>query len=221
MNIIRTVFDRDMKRALSIREVLARREKTLELSEPWAEAFGSPSATGVWFVWGQSGSGKTSFVMQLCKELCRLYRGVYNSYEEGVSLTMKQNLERNYMGETNSRLVILDGEPMDELGARMDRHKSPHFYVIDSFQYSGLSAKSYFDFVNAHKNKLIIFISQAEGKKPSGRTAGGVLYDASLKIWVEGFRAWSKGRYFGPKGYYDVWPARAHEYWGNQESLEL
>lgn len=210
-----------MKRALSIKEVLAKREKTIPFEGAWQEAFDKPSTTGVWFVWGQSGSGKTSFVMQLCKELCRHYKGVYNSLEEGVSLTMKRHLQNNYMGEISSRLALVDGESMAELGARMDRHKSPHFYVIDSFQYTGLSLQEYFNFVNAHKNKLIIFISQADGKKPSGRTAGSVLYDASLKIWVEGFRAWSKGRYFGPTGYYDVWAERARAYWGDQKELVI
>lgn len=193
----------------------------MDLSAEWAAAFGAPATTGVWFVWGQSGHGKTSFVMQLCKELCRHYKGVYNSYEEGTSLTIQRAMREHNMESVNARLSLLDGEPIADLSARMSKRMSPHFYVIDSFQYTGLSVQEYFDFIGAHRNKLIIFISQAEGRKPKGRTAERVLYDAGLKIWVEGFRAWSKGRFFGERGYYDVWAERAREYWGEQTRLTL
>lgn len=208
-----------MARALSMKEVIAKQEKTIPLTGKWADAFGAPGWTGVWFVWGKSGSGKTSFVMQLCKELCKYFKGAYNSLEEGSSITIRRTIAEHDMVSVNSRLSLLDGESMVDLGKRMDRRMSPHFYVIDSFQYTGLTLKQYFDFINAHKNKLIIFISQADGNKPSGRTAVRVQFDASLKIWVEGFRAISNGRFFGPVGYYDIWPERSREYWGDQKKI--
>ena len=36
----------------------------------------------------------------------------------------------------------------------------------------------------SNKRKLLIFISHAEGQLPNGRAAKGVMYDASLKIYV-------------------------------------
>ncbi len=45
------------------------------------------------------------------------------------------------------------------------------------------------------------------------------MYDASLKIFVEGFRAISKGRFIGPKGYYTVWEEGAERYWGKKELI--
>ncbi len=51
-------------------ELLATRYDTYKLSDEWKAAFGEPERNGVWFVWGRSGSGKTSFVLKLCKELC-------------------------------------------------------------------------------------------------------------------------------------------------------
>ena len=89
--------------------------------------------------------------------------------------------------------------------------------VIDSFQYTQMSFKDYQEFKNRHRDKLIIFISQADGNRPSGRTAVSVMYDATLKIWVEGYRAISKGRYFGSKGYYTIWEERAKVYWGEEQ----
>lgn len=78
-----------MKRAISVSELLAMRYDTYKLSDEWKAAFGEPERNGVWFVWGRSGSGKTSFVLKLCKELCRFGRVAYDSLEEGSSLTMK------------------------------------------------------------------------------------------------------------------------------------
>jgi len=61
---------------------------------------------------------------------------------------------------------------------------------------------------------LLIFISHADGKFPAGRSAKSVMYDATLKIYVEGYKAFSKGRYIGEKGEYTVWPEKAVAYWG-------
>ena len=118
-----------------------------------------------------------------------------------------------YVQDVARRLVLLDNENMEELDKRLSRKKSPDTVVIDSYQYTGMSFEDYLAFKRRHRNKLIVIISQADGTRPKGRTAGRVMFDASLKIWVEGYRAMSKGRFFGEKGYYTIWAERAEEYW--------
>lgn len=202
-----------MARALSVAEILKMNKKVLNLGGAWKDAFGEPEFCGVWLIWGNSGSGKSSFVMQLCKELCKNGRVFYNSLEEGTCVTMKNTLERFNMIEENGRLLI-ESESMEELGKRLSKRKSPDFVIIDSFQYTQMNYKAYLKFKEAHRDKLIIFISHADGKNPSGRSAKSVMYDADMKIWVEGHRAFSKGRYFGEKGAYTIWQERAKIYWG-------
>lgn len=70
-----TTFDRNAK---GVREILGMKFDTLPFEGVWHDAFGTPERRGVWFVWGNSGNGKTSFVMQLCKYLCRFGRVAYN-----------------------------------------------------------------------------------------------------------------------------------------------
>ena len=202
-----------MKRAISVSELLATRYDTYKLSDESKAAFGEPERNGVWFVWGRSGSGKTSFVLKLCKELCRFGRVAYDSLEEGSSLTMKNAFIRAGMQDVARRMVLLDGESMEELDKRLSKRKSPDTVIIDSFQYTRMSFEDYLAFKARHPNKLLVIISQASGTKPKGRTAESVMYDATLKIWVEGYRAFSKGRFFGDKGYYTIWAERAEEYW--------
>ena len=55
-----------MGRALTVTDILKVKHEGLKFSGAWADAFGEPERRGVWFIWGQSGSGKTSFTMQLC-----------------------------------------------------------------------------------------------------------------------------------------------------------
>ncbi|WP_304647462.1 hypothetical protein [uncultured Duncaniella sp.] len=205
-----------MKRALSVNDVINKKRYPLDFTGEWREAFGTPEKHGVWFVWGDSGNGKTSFVMQLCKELSKFGRVVYNSLEEGVSVAIQNSIVRAGLPEVHRRFRLVDGEPMDEFEERMCKRKSPEFYVIDSIQYTGLTFEDYRRFKEANPKKLIIFVSQAKSKKPDGRVATRVMFDASMKIYIEGYRAISKGRSIGPKGYYTIWKDGAERYWGKK-----
>lgn len=202
------------RNAKGVRELLSMKFETLAFEGAWQDAFGTPERRGVWMVWGNTGNGKTSFVMQLCKELCRFGRVAYDSLEEGACLTMQNTLKRFNMQEVNRRFLLLDAEPLDQLSLRLKRQKAPDFVVIDSLQYTQISYAQYIKLKEKHRNKLIIFISHASGKNPDGRVAKKVAFDAALKIYVEGYRAFSKGRFIGPKGYYDIWPEEAAKFRG-------
>lgn len=205
-----------MKKALSIVDLMRKNREVYAFEGALREAFGQPEQNGVWFIWGRSGNGKTSFVLQLCKELTRYGKVAYDSLEEGDSLTMQNALMRVGMGDVGRRFILLN-ESLKELDTRLKRRRSPDIVVVDSFQYAHIDLKQYEEFIDQHKNKLIIFVSQADGLKPWGRTAQSAMYSASLKIWVEGYRAISKGRYRGNLGYYTIWAEEADEYWGNEK----
>lgn len=213
-NEVRT-FQRNAK---SVREIQNMRFDQFPFEGDWLKAFSRPERRGVWLVWGNSGNGKTSFVMQLCKYLCQFGRVAYNSLEEGASLTMKQTLDRFNMMEVNRRFLLLNAESMEDLNIRLHRQKSPDIVVIDSFQYTMMNFKQYKEFREANKKKLLIFISHADGKLPSGRSARSVMFNADLKIYVEGYRAFSKGRYIGSRKYFDIWPEEARRYWGEDKA---
>lgn len=201
-------------KALTVKEILNKKRQTFPFEGEWADAFGQPERTGVWFIWGRSGNGKTSFVMQLIEELCKYDRVAFDSMEEGDSLSMRQKLVRHGLGKVGSRFHLLNAEPMDELKERLARRKSYNIIVIDSFQYTQMSYRDYIQFKEQNKDKLIIFISHAKGSLPRGSAAEGVMYDATLKIWVEGFKAFSKGRFIGQTGEFTIWDEGAERYWG-------
>ena len=211
---------RRLNRALSVSDVYMLERATYRLSERWHEAFGEIDRTGVWLIWGKSGSGKTSFVLELCKELARFGRVAYDSLEEGDSLTMKNAFIRAGMMDVARRVVLLNRESMADLHERLSRPKSPDIVVIDSFQYTRMRYAEYKRFKEAHADKLIIFVSHATGDKPKGQAADAVMYDATQKILVKGYVAISKGR-FKPGGRYVIWDEGARRVWGEDMESEL
>ena len=136
----------------------------------------------------------------------------------GFSLSLQNTLKRFGVQECGGRFQVLASASVEDLDERLSRPKSPEFVVIDSFQYLQISYRRYIAFKEAHRNKLIILVSHADGKQPAGRAAKSVKYDASLKIWVEGYKAFSKGRFIGPTGEAVIWEKGAAEYWGDNSN---
>ena len=127
---------------------------------------------------------------------------------------MKNAIVRAGMQDVKRNFILLNCEKMADLSERLSKRRSPDFIIIDSFQYTQMTYKDYIKFKEANSQKLIIFISHADGHNPAGRSARSVMYDATLKIWVEGYKAFSKGRFFGRKAEYTIWEDRARQYWG-------
>lgn len=179
----------------------------------WEASLGRPAKSGTWLVWGHSGNGKSSFVMQLAKYLCKFEKVIYDSLEESTGLSVQKSLRRHGMADVARRFVILDREPMAMLSERLKRKKSPGVVIIDSFQYSGLTYAGYKQLKEEHPSKLFIFISHAEGTRPEGRAAKKVEYDADIKIFVEGFKASCKSRFMDRPGVpFVIWEEGAVKY---------
>ncbi len=202
-----------MSRTLSAKQVLTIRHKTISLGGIWNECIGEISETGVVFFWGNSGNGKTSAVLLFCKALCEYGKVLYLSKEEGTDLTMQNAIRRFGLADCGCRFQIDGDMSIEELDERLSKPRSPKFVVIDSFQYIQMSYKEYIEFKERHRNKMLIFVSHADGKRPEGRPATSVMYDASLKIWVEGYKAFSKGRFIGKTGECTIYEAGAAKYW--------
>jgi hypothetical protein len=210
-----------MSRAFSIREIIEMKIPSIELTGRFWDAFGEIEKTGIWLVWGRSGNGKTSFAMQLCKELAKFGKVHYDPLEEkSKGLSIQNILNKHNMIEINGRMSI-KSEPISKLSERLDKHKSPDFVVIDSFQYCRFTYETYIEFKEKHADKLLIFISHADGKEPEGSVARSVQYDVGQKVYVEGYRAMTRGRFYGPLGYYNIWEEKASDYWGKQDMNQI
>lgn len=206
-----------MRRATPPAELDAMKFEEFDFDGEWFDAFDKPETNGMWFVWGDSGNGKTSVVLKLLKYLTSFDRkGIYNSMEEGLRKSMQDAFRRANMSEVNGKVQLVQ-ESMHDLDIRLSKPRSADIIVLDSWQYTGMSFQQWLKFKAKHKKKLFIITSQVTGKQPKGNPAKDVMSDADLKIWVEGHRAYSKGRFRGKKGYYTNWIEGAAMYWGQEK----
>lgn len=209
-----------MTKSLSASQVLAIKRPTIKLDGAWGDCLGEIDRTGVVLVWGQSGNGKSSAVMSLAKELTKHGRVMYVSLEEGLALSFQNTLRRYHMQDCGARFQVIANVDLDTISQHLKKRRSADFVIIDSFQYTQLNYKRYLAFKKMHSNKLIIFVSHADHKQPAGRAAVNVKYDADQKIWVEGYKAISNGRYIGSTGEYIIWEEGAKKYGATKKSKD-
>lgn len=211
-----------MSRAISNKNVLTAQFETADFDGPFLASFGRPELRGVWIIWGGSGSGKTTFTLQLCKYLANFRRVAYDSLEQGLSLSLQKAWERVDMGEAGSNIILLNKESLTDLKKRLKKRRSPEIIVIDSLQYiRGFNFDAFTKLKDEFSDKLFIFISQAKGVNPKGNLAEMIRYDAEIKIKVEGFKAFVTTRYEDPangEGGADfiIWEQGAADYWAER-----
>ena len=120
-----------MKRAYSPKEIAAKKWVTLPWGEKWSKPFGYPADNASWFISGASASGKSSFVMQLAKEMCKYGHVLYLSYEERVNQSFQRRMEYLGMNEVQGRFRVVTGDSYEELLERLRKPKSPKYIIVD------------------------------------------------------------------------------------------
>jgi len=205
-----------IRKAVSIAEIMKTNFKDIPFTGEWQNLLGRPQMSACWIIWGQSFNGKTSFSLQLAKELTKYGKVLYNSMEEGIRKSMKEALVRNHMQEVKDSFHLVS-ETMENLEIRLNRRKQADIIFIDSLQYSDVNKAYYKKLKAKFPKKLFIWISHAEGKQPKGRFADFVRYDCDVKIRVEGYKAFCMSRLSGnTNSEYTIWHLGADEYWGTK-----
>ncbi len=206
-----------MAHAYSTNALLTKNFELYDFKDEWEESFGKPAKGGVWIIYGDSGSGKTTFALQLCKYMTNFGRVAYNSLEQGFSQSMKHAYKLVGMDEVSKKILLLDKEPIDVLHNRLKKKKSPEIIVIDSLQYSLMKYKDYINLKDSFRRKTFIFISHFEGNQIVGATARRVKFDSDVKVHVDRYRAFiTTSRFGGEQKPFDVWKEKADEYWNNE-----
>lgn len=189
-----------MKKVLTVANIQDQKVDRIPFEGEWYEAFGSPQSKGVWFIWGGSGSGKSTFLMAIAKELARQYDVLYNLLEEEPS-------DLDYIDRT--RLVgMVDVQKSfwtasytpDELRTYLRKRGSAHVVVIDSITYFTRDYKEYQEIKKEFKNKIFIISGHAHGAHPRTKLEEDIMFDARMKVFVSGYLASCKGRTIGPNG---------------------
>lgn len=196
---------------ISAAALIGRKFKTMPFEDKWLASFGAQERAGSWIIWGESGNGKTSLALQLAHQLTHFGNVLYNSLEEGASNSMRNAFMRHQLHDVSRKFHLLDREPYDQLLKRLEQKRCPDIIIIDSVQYFNINREQYKAMINAHRKKLFIFVSHADGRLPEGACAKSIRYDANVKIRVEGYKAFPAGRDVGGKPFI-IWPEQAALY---------
>lgn len=208
-----------MKRAYAPGEILSRKIARIGITDgAWYNLLGNPKNRGVWFVWGNSGNGKTEFVLQLIARLGEIAPTLYVSLEEDMDDEhLHDAIRRNGLDDTNRRIRISQ-DTIEELSERLARPKSPRVVVVDTIQYWQLTYEAYQELTKRHPAVLFVFISHVspDGRQPDGKVAMRIKRDSNLRIWIEGYKAFNMGRTAGVTNEYTIWPEGAERYWSER-----
>jgi hypothetical protein len=205
-----------MAKVLGLKQLLQKKHAFLDnLPDDIVYSFGRLTSNFIMIVWGQSGNGKSNFLMQFLKAILPHGKVLYVALEEGFEATTQMTAMRQLTEEEHSGKIEFADHEMNylELVNKLSKKKSPRFIVIDSIQYWNISYEMYKALKEKFKKKSFIFISHAKGKIPDGNTADKIRYDAGIKVHIEGFVAKVVSRYGGNNPYL-IWEEGAKRYHG-------
>lgn len=196
-------------KALSVDNLLSKKIDSVRLSDKWVQAIGCPELSGTWLIYGPPKNGKTTFCLQIANELSDFGRVLYNTIEEGFSLSFQTAVKRT--GLRNKKVVFVEREYYQDIYNRLKRPKSPKIIIIDSLQFSYLNIEQYRDLKETFRDKLFVYISHIKNNLPDGSTAIKIHRDANVYFRIEGFRAYPMSRYGGGE-HIDIVPELAKKY---------
>lgn len=208
-----------MRRTLSGAQLMNLKQDLMVLGDGWEECLGGIPKVGVMAIWGHSGNGKSSAAMSIAKECGKYSKVLYVAAEEGFGASIQNTARRYDMGSLHTRFQC-SIDTYDELMERLSKRESPHTIIIDSPQALGLKKSQFIEMRQKFGNsKLLIFVCQADGKEPKGKTAQDIKFMADIKIWVSGFKAFSHGRFYGDTGEKIIWEEGAKRAYGRNKEL--
>lgn len=189
-----------MKKALTVSNIKAQLINRILFTGAFFQAFRNPQSKGVWFIWGGSSSGKSSFVMQLAKALAKHFKVLYNLLEEELDDSdFIERVELFNMHEVENNFGAVR-YTLPQMLEYLKKRNPPKVLIIDSATYFFKNFQEYKDFKEATKHMIVIITAHAQGNNPRSELEKDIMYDAKQKIFVNAFLAVCKGRTIGPNG---------------------
>jgi hypothetical protein len=203
-----------MQKTMTAKQLIRQKKKVFGFEGQWAEVFGQPEVGKPWIVYGGVGQGKTTFMMQLAKYLCGFGTVLYNSMEEGHSVSIQNVLVQERMDDMGNKMRLMCGDLSDMLLV-LDAPRSPAFVMVDTLQYADMSFADYKMLKERYPDKTFIYLSHTDGRLPDGKTAVKIWRDCRIKVRIEGYKAFVCSSYSrDDNSEYVIWEEGAGKYYG-------
>lgn len=206
-----------LPRAYSMKDLNNIKYQVFRFLDEWRDLFGQPEIGTTWFIFGNSGNGKSSACAKLAFMLTTFGKVLYLALEEKKGKSIRTKLTEAGLSDDSKNFNLLPRSDYRQLIERLHRRNSEDIIFIDSLQYWGITYRQYQDLIEIFPKKTFIFVSHAKGKDPKGGVADSIHYDAGVKIWVEGGVIEVKHRYEGGGGRMVIIPELADKYWNETQ----
>lgn len=184
-------------KAIGVKAFLGKTFNVYEFEGRWMESFGEPEKNFLMVIYGASGNGKTEFAIQLTKYLAKFSKVLYCSYEQGISKSLQDSLNRNNMEDVDGSVYFTKGEPILDLISRLKKRQSPRIVIIDSLDYMRLTTDQFKLLRKQFPQKSFIIICWSKNDKPKSQYAQDIEYMADIKVPVRKFKAFPASRFGG------------------------
>ena len=173
---------------MSAQQIMNMKFKTIGLTGKYKSLIGDPEPAFSAMIYGKPKQGKSTFAIDLAKELTHFGKVLYCAYEEGYGGTLQDKINRN-----KANVPGLDFA--DKLPNNIAQYQ---FVFIDSVSDAGIDEQGFRTLIKANKpNTSIIglFHATKDGKFKGGQTFA---HDVDVLIKVEDGIAYAQGRYAAP-----------------------
>ena len=170
---------------------------------------------------GASGNGKTEFLVQLSKELCRHGKVGYLHYEQGHGADFQMATKRNRMEDVSGQFYPIDPwanlKPeislIEDLDKYLSRRNSPDFIFIDSTDDTGFQIADYQHLKHKYgKKKAFIFVARSSKSGALKKSVTDhIAFDGQLTIFVSNYIAHPEKNRCGGVDSYVIWEEEARK----------
>lgn len=205
-------------RVLMNKSFLCQKFEFAEFEGKWLESFARPELRGVWTMYGHSGQGKTSFCLQLGKYLTNFGKVRYVSLEQGVSLSLQQEWQRENIADCGNAIALVSHAEFEDVVKACESRKAAKIWIIDSINYwQGTTYRQLrTKLIDPNADKLFVFIAHEKNNQPNGSVAQQLYYHSDVKMHIEGFKVFINSRFATEEEGgepYIVWQEGAGRYW--------
>lgn len=181
-------------RYLSIGQLKAKSYETIDLGERFRPLIGLIQTKFVLTLYGTSGCGKSVFAIQLCQELSKHGKVLYNSHEEQDNKTFQHRV--NEFAIDSKKITIAVSVPFDEMLRKIKQGRYS-YAVIDSVQFMAFTydqLKQLKEFGKKKKKFGIIMVSFGN-QKYNPKNAVDHLHASDVKMYFKNGHVDVESRY--------------------------
>ncbi len=178
----------------SIKSIKEKKYQRMDILPEYAALMGCPEKKFTGLAYGESGSGKSVYVLQFANYFAKHFGKVlYNSHEERVSQTIQDRV--NNFNIDAQRLFIANGLPFD----RMCNYIEKNYYrlvIIDSVKYMSFTIDQLKKMRERFaKRQLSIFMVDFGSAKGSPASGKDLLHASDIKMYFKNGKVNSISRY--------------------------